>query len=419
MASVVVPALVAGIGLLGGLGLTALAAALRIGDRSVPRWLVPVLTGAFGLGASILVVNWSWSGDVSELVVIGVVSGVPAAFLARAGRFDLAGLYLVAFGGPSLVWWAFDVLGGSRDAAAIDVAVPAASVAAGLGALVLGNRPVAAPARVPPDEPDPSRAVSIATAMMRELRFGPADLPNVVAIGTGVLAGALLATALAAIGVPGWLPTIIGTAVAAVIGTELFYHVWPRRLARAMAAHAFLGSWEAKRFVATTGSRVPISPEAARRWLEQHPETEENRWVRPELHAWAGNLDAAYDVLGRIRPGSDVEGFDRRSLEVYLDTIAGREADVDGLAAAAEAVGEAGSDERMRAVTAAAMAEARRRLATGEGDWIEPLVRAQERIGPRALGIQRSDTWRSRFVAIGVSFTAVLAVIWLVGRAWT
>lgn len=413
------PALVAGIGLLGGLGLTALAAVLRIGDRSVPRWLVALLAVAFGLGASILVVNWSWTGDVSELVVIGVVGGVPAAFLARSGRFDLAGPYLVAFGGPSLVWWAVDVLAGARDAAAIDVAVPAAFVAAGLGALLLGNRPVTAPARVPPDEPDPSRAVSIATAVMLELRFGPADLPNVVAIGAGVLAGSLLATALTAMGVPGWLPSIIGTAVAAVIGTELFYHVWPRRLARAMAAHAFLGSWEAKRFVATTGSRVPTSPDAARRWLQQHPETEENRWVRPELHAWAGDLDAAYGVLGRIRPRSEAEAFERRSLQVYLDTIAGREADVAGLAAAAEEVGDAGSDERLRAVTAAAMAEARRRLAAGQEDWIEPLVRAQERIGPRALGIQRSDTWRSRFVAIGVSFAAVLGVMWLIGSAWT
>ena len=422
MGSVWVPASVAGIGLLGGVALTVVAAVRRITDRPVPPWLVSLLTIAYGLGASSVVLTWAMADDAVELVVFLALGSAPAIVMARAGRFDLAGRYLLAASIPPLVWWGSATLQGplnedfgAADPTLVGIGVPVVFALAGIAGLVLGNR-ARGPAPLPPaDEPDPDRAVSIATAMERELRFGVGDLPNVVSIGTGVIVGTILASVLTAVGVDGWLSSVVGALVTALIGTELFYHVWPRRLARAMATHAFLGSWEVRRFIETTGSRPPTSAVAARRWLEQHPETDENRWVRPELHAWAGQLDAAYDVLDRLPSTTEVDRFERHSLRVYLDTVAGRQPDVAGLAAAAETVGGADSDERLRAIAAAALADARRRLAVGDGDWTEPLVHAQERIGPRALRVQRSDTWRARLAILLVSLATFLAVVWLLG----
>jgi hypothetical protein len=135
----------------------------------------------------------------------------------------------------------------------------------------------------------------------------------------------------------------------------------------------------------------------ARDWLARQPETDENRWVRPELLAWVGELEEAYQVLGRMPTDTDGQRFEHQSLRVFLDTVAGANADVDGLAAAAEEVGEPGSDERLRAVAAAAMARSRLILSRGEGDWTAPMLEAQARIGPRSLGIMRSDTWFLRF----------------------
>jgi hypothetical protein len=113
----------------------------------------------------------------------------------------------------------------------------------------------------------------------------------------------------------------------------------------------------------------------------------------------------AQDFLDR-----DDQRFERQSLRVFIDTLAGADADVDALAAAAEQVGAPGSDERLRAVAAAAIARTRLLLARGERDWTAPLLEAQARIGPRSRGILRSDTWLLRFRGLAFAGAAVIAI---------
>ena len=50
-----------------------------------------------------------------------------------------------------------------------------------------------------------------------------------------------------------------------------------------------------------------------------------------------------------------------------------------------------------------------------QADAEETLIRAQERIGPRSLGIQRADTWLARFRSLAIAFGAVLLLATLVG----
>lgn len=123
-----------------------------------------------------------------------------------------------------------------------------------------------------------------------------------------------------------------------------------------------------------------------------------------------GEIEEAYQVLGRMPSETDDQRFERQSLKVFLDTLAGADPDVDGLAAAAEELGEPGSDERLRAVAAAAIARSRLGLARGAKDWTAPLLEAQARIGPRALGILRSDTWLLRFRMFALISVMIIAI---------
>ncbi len=405
----------------GGLGLMTLlliaAAVLRYRDREIPSWLLPMSAFAYGVGASLMLVLWPAAGGPVESLLALAVSFGPALLAAKARRFDLAGWILVGAGLIPTMWWGYYVLQDiTREGIAYEgelvvwFVTSVAAMLVGLAGIVIGDRVPRAPQRPPMGEADPQRALSIARALMDELRFGPVDLPNLLAIGLGAGAGTVLSLVLGALGVPLLLGGIVSVAAFALIATELYYHAWPPRLARAQAAHAFLGSWEMKRFRATTGEAVPTSLPLARDWLARQPETDENRWARVEFLAMVGEIEEAYRVLGRMAGDTEVERFERQSLQVFVDTVAGAEADVDGLAAAAEELGRPGSDEQLRAVAAVAIARSRLVLARGENDWTAPLLEAQARIGPRSLGIMRSDTWLLRFRMFALAGVMIIGI---------
>ena len=399
---------------------------LRYRDREISGWLIPMTVVAYGVGTSLMLVLWPAATGPAETVLFLALAFGPALLAARSRRFDLAGWILVGAGLIPVVWWGYYVL---RDVTQEGIAYEDGLVVwfgssigillVGLAGIAVGDRVPEAPPRPPPNEPDPLRALLIAKAMLDELRFGPLDLPNTLSIGLGAGAGTVLSLVLGGIGVPVVISGLVSVAAFVLIATELYYHAWPPRLARAQAAHAFLGSWEMKRFRATTGRPVPTSIPLAREWLASQPETDENRWARTEFLAVVGEIEQAYGALGRMTGATDVERFERLSLQVYIDTVAGADADVDGLVAAAEEVGQPDSNERLRAVAAAAIARSRLVLARGEKDWTAPLLEAQARIGPRSLRILRSDTWLLRFrmfSLVGVMLIVIGATITWVFR---
>ena len=398
-----------------GIGLATIlfvaAIVLRLRDRSVPSTVPALIAASFGAGASLTVIAWA-DAQVPQLVLLVAVVAVPAIFAVTVRRPDLAGWYLTTAALPALLWWVWSIA--EDDAALVWAGVALTVTLIGLVLIGLGRRQTTAPNRpsAGPDEPDPGRAVALAMAMRDEISLGPFDLPNSVSFLAGLFAGVIAWMALTAAGVPPLPTAVVSALVLALVSTELFYHLWPRRLERAMATHAFLGSWEVKRFRRTIGGSVPTSAPAAREWLGRNPETDGNRWVRPELLAWVGDLEGAYDVLERLPATTDVERFECASTQAHLDTVAGTGADVDGLAAMADGVGAPGSDERLRAIAAVALARSREILRRGEGDWKQPMVEAQERIGPRSLGIVRADTWwlRLRMNLVVAAAFAVIAV---------
>ena len=411
------PILVAGIGLASVTLLIVAAAVLRFNGREIPGWLLPVTAFAYGLGASLMVILWSLPSDwIGLLLLVGGVFG-PAILAALARRFELGGWILVGAGLPALLWRGYfvvqDILNDGllyEESLALWFGLTAVTVLLGLVGIGLGNRTPAALPRPAPNEPDPERAVALARAILNEMRLGPLDLPNVVAIGVGAFVAGAVSLGLRLFDVPDFWRGIAFAVTFTLIATELVYHAWPRRLALARAAHAFVGSWEVKRFRSTCGPAVPTSAEAARAWLAANPESDANRWVRPELLAWAGELDEAYAVIGRMPETTEAELFDRHAMKAHLDLVSGAGADADALAADAERVGLPGSDERLRALAVVAMQQARERLVTGSGDWLAPMVKVQELIGPRSLGILRSDTWWLRFRSLATFSLILLAL---------
>jgi hypothetical protein len=417
--SLVLPLLIMLGGLLGAIGLYGWAILLRIADRQVPHWLgraTAFLLGV-GLSAGVFTLTPGNTPTAAGLSLAGIL--VAPALSAGARRFDLAGWTLLGTGLPPLLWWGWfaagDVISGAvtyEEPLWLWTAGAAAVTAAGLIGIRVGNRRTTAP--LPPaDQPDPNRAVSIAYAMQRELQLGPVDVPNAASLAAGGIAGLVAWMGAYALGAGDLPSAAIGVLVIALVSNEVFYRAWPRRLARAMAAHAFLGSWEMRRFRQDTGTRPPTSVAAARRWLEQNPESDANRWARIELLAWTGRLAEAEATANRLEVTTEAERFERDAIRVLLDIVAGRDADVAGLSRAAEMVGEPGSDERLRALTAAALAESRRRLAHGGTGWMEPLLDVQKRIGDRSLGITRADTWLPRFGAVATATASIVALGWL------
>lgn len=252
----------------------------------------------------------------------------------------------------------------------------------------------------------------MATAFLGARRAGSLDLPNVLALGLAGTASVAAGSLLVVIGVDAPWPALAGIAVFVILGTELVYRLEPPRLRAAMATHAFVGSPELRRFRQEVGGPMPTSAASAAEWLRRNPETDANRWIRPELFAWTGATDKAYEVIDRMPDTTEPERFERRALQTLVDLVAGRPADVASLEAMAATVGGPDSDDRLRAVAIAALTRARERVVNGE-DWIGPLIDAQPHLGPSALGIYRSDTWLTRFralAAVGVilAFITVL-----------
>ena len=404
-----VPTAVAVAGLAGATLLVVTAAILRIQGRKVPAWMAPATALGYGMGVSLMVVSWSLVEEpiALALLVAGVV--LPVAIAGQARRFDLGGWVLVGAGLPAVVWWGQyvlqDVLHESisyEEGLVVWFGSAVGVTLAGLAGIGLGNRVSAAPPRLAPDEPDPDRTVAIARAFQEELQFGPIDFPNAVSVVVGIAAGTAVAFALRRLSVPDLATGIAWGVTFTLVATELFYHVWPQRLARAMGTHAFVGSAELDRFRRTVGPMPPTSAGAARDWLASHPESDANRWVRPELLAWTGEVAEAYDVIDRMPASTDAERFDRLAMKALVDLVSGAEADVEGLAAIAETAGASGSDEQLRALAVVALQRSRERLVGGGEDWMAPLLEVQERIGPRSLGILRSDTWLTRLKALAL-----------------
>ena len=165
----------------------------------------------------------------------------------------------------------------------------------------------------------------------------------------------------------------------------------PARIRPAMEAFAWAGERSLEAMRAATGSdHAPTTPDAARRWLERTPETEENRWIRVEALLLAGEPAEARATAERMAASDPITAWQRADALATVDFVATGSVDLADYRAAVAALA---GDVALDGAAGLAIMESRIAIASGE-EWVAPLTEVRERIGRRADGI----LWRRYLV---------------------
>lgn len=376
--------------LLGAIGTAVYAGSLRYRGRPIPGRVLRLAAGLLGLGQGSGFIFFI--EDPSLLVPIVIFSAFPAYWLMRRGKWVAGGLLIATLGLPGALWWGFFVAKDLLDP--LDLYEPvlwlwwAPEVALVIiGTLIAsrGDRTVAPTEllkRMPAHVRDP---IAVANAFQRELAVGP--IPIQALVGLAVASPVLVLGIPYAVeaGVPWPVALVLGSVAYAVVSAELWQFSMPRRVRRAWEGFTLVSNPETKRWMETTGSQIPRTLAAMRRWLEHNPDRPETRWARSQLLVAVGDLAEARAVAEAMPLNSDWDRFEQRSLLEHIDWVEGGEVDLDGLRQQAETVGEPGSIERLTAQGEVALAVARH-LAISGGDWKAPLVAVRDEAGAELAG---------------------------------
>jgi len=396
------------------------AVVLRLLGRQVPSGMVRMLAGLLGAGFSIAFLYFE------EPVTLAIFMAPPAyaAYeLWRRGQRIAIGTMLITLALPGAAWWGFFLVEDVLDP--IDLydsilwlwwAPEVALIVIGAVLIARGDRTVAAKepmlfARAATHVRNPAE---IANAIGRAMTIGSIPIPLLVSLVAVLLVFIFGLVPAVRAGVPWPIGLLAGSVIFAVLTAELWSVALPRRLRKAWEGYAGVGSPEMKRWIAMTGTRVPTSPRAMRRWLQRNPDRPETRWARAELLILTGDLDAARVAIDGMPLNNARDRLEQQSLRVYLDWVAGGDPDLEALRAAAETVGEPGSAERLWACGAAAIAEARDIAANGR-DWMAPLIALREEAGPIAGRMLRADIRRANYPKLLLMGLVISGVALLLG----
>ena len=401
-----------------GFALGAWAIVRHYQGRPVSRAYVRAAAAIVGLGSgvfAIFIVEASFA-----MAALLIVTASFTIDLVRRGQGIAAGLLAVLLGLPSALWWGRFVINdwldptfGYEPILWLWVAPGVALVVLGAFLIARGDRPTPRKRyfeRMPVHVRDPA---AVAHALMDDLSFAGLPIHIVVGMATAMLLAWVGVPIALNAGLPWPLVVIGGAAAFAVIGTELTYLAIPTRLRGAWQGWAMAGNPEMRRWRETVRTPIPIGTAAIRRWLTEHPETDENRWARSELLVIAGDMDGARAVIERLPTSSDWERFQRQEQALFADWVEGREVDVDAFAASAEAVGAPDSEQRWIARATAATARARV-LADRGADWTRPLADLSRAAGPAQQGILRGEIRQRIYPAmtvVGVVFCAAIGFL--------
>ena len=349
---------------------------------------------------------WAMTGVVVGLVFLTSDTVLRVAILAGLGGAALwllwrnrrvrAGLLVAGAALPWTTLWGFYlvllVTGGADFAPLLTgtmFLIGAVLTAIGVG-LVLSRDPDSAAGLDAP--PGGGRRIGIvAQAVLAPEMVGSIPVSELAALVVAIVT--VLAVGL--IGLPQPIEPLAQVLIGGLAGVEARIHVRPRRARRAYEAFSWLGEWELARVKTLTGMSVPTSQATAAAWLRTLPERPDTDWVRVEILCLLGRLAEARVVAARMPAGTPFEVFERTHSIDLVEWLAGEPGDPDAVRAAAEAVGEPGTDDRLRADVAIALREAARIAADhGPDGALQPLLEVRDRLGTRADGQLRRALWR-------------------------
>lgn len=400
--------------ILGTAGVLIYAAVLRYRGRDIPPALVRLGAGLEGAACAI---GFLFVADLRFLALFLVIPAYLIYRLLRRGQRIAAGVLLMALGSIGAVWWGYYLIQDALDPSiSYDPALwlwwapEVVLLVVGAFLIAQGDREAAPPTLFATSSSQVREPAAVGSAIMRAMSIGPFPVQVIIGLGAGAPVIFFLLPMAVQAGLP-WPIGLVAFGVAdAVIAVELGYLVIPPRLKRAWQAHALLAKPQTERWQAATGTSVPATLPAIRRWLERNPERAETRWARAEALIIAGDLDEARSVIERMPVDTDFERFYQHAMRVYLDWVEGGNPDYEALRAEAETVGEPGSAERMEARGEAMIAVARD-LAVSGGDWMAPMIAYRDQAGPAADRILRDDlrrVWYRAYLPVGLITGAIV-----------
>ena len=405
--------------ILGTAGVLIYAEVLRYRGREISPAVVRLGAGLEGAACAI---GFLFIADLRFLVLFLLVPAFFLYRLVRRGQRVAAGILLMALGSLGAAWWGYYLL---QDA--LDPFISYESVlwlwwapevvllVVGAFLIAQGDRNVAPSTLFATSASQVREPAAIGSAIMRAMSIGPFPIQLIIGFGAGAPLIFFVLPLVVEAGLP-WLVGLVAFGVAdAVIAVELGYLVIPPRLKRAWQAHALVAKPQTERWTAATGTAVPATLPAIRRWLQQHPERAETRWARAEALIIAGDLAEARGVIERMPADTDFERFYQHAMRVYLDWVEGADPDYEALRSHAETVGEPGSAERLEARGEAMIAVARDLAASG-GDWMAPMIAYRNQAGPAADRVLRDDlrrVWYRAYLPVGLFMATI--VLWTTG----
>lgn len=400
--------------ILGAAAVLIYAAVLRYRGRDIPPALVRLGAGLEGAAGAF---GFLFLPDLRFLALFLVFPAFLVYRFLRRGQRVAVGIMLVALGLVGAVWWGFYLVQDALDPfISYDPqlwlwwAPEVALLVVGAFLIAQGDRDVPPASLFVTSATQVREPAAVGSAIMRGMMIGPFPIQIIVGGGAGLLVVLFLLPMAVQAGVP-WPLGLVTFAVAdAVLAVELGYLVIPPRLMRAWQAHALVAQPQTKRWRAMTGTSVPATLPAIRRWLQKQPERAETRWARAEALIITGDLAEARSVIDRMPVDTDWARFEQHATRVYLDWVEGGDPDFEALRAHAETVGEADSSERMEARGEAMIAVARDLAASG-GDWMAPMIAYRDQAGPAADRILRDDLRRvgyRAYLPVGLITAAIV-----------
>jgi hypothetical protein len=346
------------------------------------------------------------------LAAIAVIAGL----LLRSLRVQLLAAFVAGAAAPWAIVGAVSVaalaLGAPLDAFETWAGFVVGTVLFLWALFVLAARPgPGAGPRIRQTRPSGRSFGDLGSATRAPAFIGPFGLSEVallaVLVATWLVLGLLLPSTL-----PDPIRLAILVAVSAVLGAEAYIRAMPAPAREAFEAFSWLGEWELRQVRAATGAGVPTDPIAARRWLRDHPETPETRWIRVEMLTFVRRYDEASAVAERMPEATPLERFDRAVALDFVEWFRGGDGDLARIEAAAADLLPADGDDRLRAEVVIAIARVRREMAAGV-DPVQagqPLRDVRKRLGHRADG-QVGRALRGRLIRPLVIVGAVLALV--------
>lgn len=405
------------VAMLGSAGVLIYAGVLRYRGRPISPAVVRLGAGLEGAACAI---GFAFMADLRFVALFMVIPAYLVYRLLRRGQRIAAGTLLMAVGSLGAVWWGFYLVQDALDPLIsydsslwLWWAPEVVLLVVGAFLIAKGDREVAPPTLFVTSAAQVREPAAIGSAMVRAMSIGPFPIQTMVGVGAGLPIVAFFLPLTVRAGLPWPIGLVVFAVIDAVIAVELGYLVIPPRVRRAWEGHALVGSPQMKRWMAVTGTSVPTSVPAMRRWLERDPDRPETRWARAEALIIVGNLAEARAVIEDMPVTDDWDLFEQHSLQAFLDWVEGAEPDYAALQAEAETVGEPNSADRLLARGEAMMATARDLAASG-GDWMAPLIAYRDAAGPGAGRLLRNDLRRfgyRAYLIYGLIFCALVLLM--------